>query len=146
MERKKFLKSLGAGAAFALVFPCLGGCSKDEADSNTDAEPQEVDFTIDLDAQEAAPLAENGGYILKELVVVARNLEGQYVAATQICSHQNFDQVRFTERDGGIFFCDVHGSRFDQNGAPLNAIGSSTPKPIKVYNTTLDGRQLRVFG
>ena len=30
MERKTFLRTLGAGAAFALTFPCVQGCSKDK--------------------------------------------------------------------------------------------------------------------
>ena len=48
MERKEFLRSLGAGAAFALTFPCLHGCSKDEVNGNLVEEPTGVDFTIDL--------------------------------------------------------------------------------------------------
>jgi nitrite reductase/ring-hydroxylating ferredoxin subunit len=145
MERKKFLKSLGAGAAFALTFPCLGACSKDDVDGNKVEQPTGVDFTIDLDSEEAAPLIQNGGYILKNLVVVARNLDGAFVAATQVCSHENYDQVRFVPQEGGIFYCDVHGSRFDQDGSPLNTIPNSTAKPIKMYNTELTGNILRVF-
>ncbi len=145
MERKKFLQSLGAGAAFALTFPCLGACSKDDVDGNKVEQPTGVDFTIDLDSEEAAPLSQNGGYILKNLVVVARNLDGAFVAATQVCSHENYDQVRFVPQEGGIFYCDVHGSRFDQDGSPLNTIPNSTAKPIKMYNTELTGNILRVF-
>ena len=36
MERKDFLGSLGAGAAFSLTFPCLQGCSNDENPGNKD--------------------------------------------------------------------------------------------------------------
>ena len=35
MERKDFLRSLGAGAAFALTFPCVHGCSNDAEDLET---------------------------------------------------------------------------------------------------------------
>ncbi len=147
MERKQFLRSLGAGAAFALTFPCLQGCSNDEADTpgNIVVEPTGVDFTIDLTASEASKLADNGGFILKDLVVVAKNLEGQFVAASQVCSHQAYDQVRFVTNDGGIFYCDVHGSRFEQNGSPLNQVDGNTAKQLKVYNTELNGDILRVF-
>ena len=146
MERKQFLKSLGAGAAFAITFPCLGGCGKDDgADGNLVDPPTGVDFTVDLNAPEAANLQNNGGFILKNLVVVVKNLEGEFVAATQVCSHQNYDQVKFVNQDGGIFFCDVHGSRFDQTGAPLNTIPNSVAKPLKIYNTELNGSMLRVF-
>ena len=145
MERKNFLRTLGAGAAFALTFPCLQGCSKDEANGNVVEQPTGIDFTIDLTSAEGAQLAQNGGFILKNLVVVARNLEGDFVAATQVCSHEQYDQVRFVPQDGGIFYCDVHGSRFAQDGTPLNTVPNSTPRPIKIYNTELNGNLLRVF-
>ena len=147
MERKQFLKSLGAGAAFALTFPCLQGCSKDgeNTDGTIVVEPTGVDFTIDLNSAEAANLASNGGFILKNLVVVVKNLEGEFVAASQVCSHQAYDQVRFNSVDGGIFFCDVHGSRFDQNGQPLNQVDSNPARALKVYQTALTGSTLRVF-
>jgi Rieske Fe-S protein len=145
MERKEFLRSLGAGAAFALIFPCLQGCSKDEVDGNIVEEPTGVDFTVDLNSAEAANLANNGGFILKNLVVIAKNLEGEFIAASQVCSHQSYDQVRFVNQNGGIFYCDVHGSRFDQDGTPLNQVDSAPAKAIKVYNTELNGSILRIF-
>ena len=142
MERKEFLRSLGASAAFAVVFPCLGGCSSDGEDLETFPVPEGVDFTIDLTSAEAAPLATNGGFIRQNFVVVARNLEGELVAASQICSHQQTEEVRFIAENGGIFFCATHGSRFDQDGTPLNAI---TNNPLKVFNTELNGDILRIF-
>ena len=145
MERKEFLKSLGAGAAFALTFPCVQGCSKDEVNGTVVEEPTGVDFTIDLNSAEAQALANNGGFILKDLVVVARNLEGEFIAASQVCSHQMYDQVRFVDQSGGIFYCDVHGSRFAQDGTPLNQVDNNPAKPIKVYNVEQEGSTLRVF-
>lgn len=145
MERKEFLRSLGAGAAFALTFPCVHGCSKDEVSGNIVEEPTGIDFTIDLDSAEAANLADNGGFILRDLVVVAKNLQGEFVAASQVCSHQSYDQVRFVNQDGGIFYCDVHGSRFAQDGSPLNQVDANPARALTVYNTELDGTMLRVF-
>jgi len=145
MERKEFLRSLGAGAAFALTFPCLQGCSKDDVNGDIVEEPSGVDFIVDLTTSEAANLSENGGFILKNLVVIARNLQGEYVAASQVCSHQSYDQVRFVDQSGGIFYCDVHGSRFDQNGTPLNQVDGAAAKALKVYNTELNGSILRVY-
>ncbi|MEP0214533.1 MAG: Rieske 2Fe-2S domain-containing protein [Cellulophaga sp.] len=147
MERKQFLRTLGAGAAFALTFPCLGGCSSDSDSEEGDKKevPTNVDFTIDLESSEASNLQNNGGFILKNDVVVVKNLEGEFVAATQICSHENYDQVRFADVDGGIFYCDVHGSRFSQTGEPLNQVDSKAAKPLKVYQIALTGTMLRVF-
>lgn len=146
MERKDFLRTLGAGAAFAITFPCLGGCSKDdENEGNIVTPPTNVDFTIDLTSSEASNLENNGGFIRKNLVVVVKNLEGNFVAATQVCSHEQYDAVEFISQDGGFFYCDVHGSRFGQDGTPLNTIPNSTPRPLKIYNTELNGNILRVF-
>jgi len=147
MERKEFLRSLGAGAAFALTFPCLQGCSKDEDNGDIVEVPTGIDFTIDLNSTEGAKLANNGSFILKNLVVVVKNLEGNFIAASQVCSHKGYDQVRFISNDGGIFYCDVHnqGSRFAQDGAPLNQVDANPAKPLKVYNTELTGDMLRVF-
>ena len=147
MERKQFLKTLGGGAAFALIFPCLHGCSTDDPEitGTIVEEPTGVDFTIDLTSSEALNLATNGGFILKNLVVVAKNLQGEYVAASQVCSHQAYDQVRFVDQKGGIFYCDVHGSQFEQNGTPLNQVDGNAAKTLKVYNVELSADMLRVF-
>jgi nitrite reductase/ring-hydroxylating ferredoxin subunit len=150
MERKEFLQSLGAGAAFALMFPCVSGCSKDSEDLETFPEPDGVDFMIDLTSVAAAPLETNGGFITVKSdpaltyldIVVARNLEGELIAASKICSHQQTEEVRFITEDGGIFNCTTHGSRFSQDGTPLNSI---TNNPLKVFNTSLNGDMLRVF-
>ncbi|MBT8178964.1 MAG: Rieske 2Fe-2S domain-containing protein [Eudoraea sp.] len=141
MERKTFLKSLGAGAAFALTFPCLQGCSKDD-NGGENPVPTGVDFTIDLNSAEGSNLQNNGDFILKNDVVVVKNLQGNFVAASQICSHQQTDQVRFIAENGGFFRCFTHGSEFDQSGTPLNQI---TSNPLKVFNTELNGDILRVF-
>lgn len=151
MERKEFLRSLGAGAAFAVLFPCASGCSSNRREAlETFEEPSGVDFVIDLTNPDYAALGTNGGFVLVISnssdgltdIVVARNLEGELVAASQICSHQQTDRVRFISDDGGIFFCSTHGSRFDQNGTPLNTI---TSNPLKVFNTALEGDILRIF-
>ena len=95
---------------------------------------------MDLDSQEGAQLQNNGGFILKEFVVVAKNLEEQYVAASQICSHQQTEEVRFITEDGGIYRCATHGARFDQEGTPLNSI---TSNPLKNFRIELNGSLLQ---
>ncbi|MEA1787019.1 Rieske 2Fe-2S domain-containing protein [Arenibacter sp. GZD96] len=145
MERKEFLRTLGAGAAFALSFPCLQGCSKDGVNGEIVPVPTGIDFTIDLSTAEGAKLQNNGDFILKELVVVVKNLEGEFIAASQVCSHEAYDQVRFLKANGGFFHCDVHGSRFSQSGEPLNQVDSKIPRPLKMFQTELTGNILRVF-
>lgn len=141
MERKEFLRSLGAGAAFALVFPCVQGCTKGP-DAPSLPVPEGVDFTIDLSGPDGIALENPGDYILRNFVVIARNLDGQFVAASQICSHQQTPEVQFISSQGGIFRCSTHGSQFSQNGTPINNI---TSNPLKVFQTSLEGTTLRIF-
>ncbi|WP_088341738.1 QcrA and Rieske domain-containing protein [Robiginitalea sediminis] len=141
MERKAFLRTLGAGAAFAVIFPCTQGCTKGP-EQDSEPIPEGVDFTIDLSGPDGMALANPGDFILRNFVVVARNLEGNFVAASQVCSHQQTDQVRFISSQGGIFQCSTHGSQFNQSGTPLNTV---TSNPLKVFNTELNGDILRVF-
>jgi nitrite reductase/ring-hydroxylating ferredoxin subunit len=112
----------------------LGGCSKDVI-----AQPANIDFLLDLNTPENKALTKNGGFIIKNRVVVARTNSGNYIAATQVCSHDQ--EVKVTYRDNE-FYCTEHGARFDQAGKGLNNFGN---KGIAIYNTSLDGSMLRVF-
>ena len=163
MERKEFLKSIGAGAAFTITFACLGGCLREEIDpalipdanatdtSNTGSSgtnttnntntttSSSVLFSIDLNASEASKLAANGGFIVKKNIVVARNLNGQFVAATVICSHDLIKKVTFRNNE---YYCTEHGARFDQTGKGLNNDGK---KGLKIYKTALNGSILDIL-
>lgn len=140
MDRKEFIQSIGAGAALVLAFPCINGCSSEEVPTFPTGE--KIDFTIDLTTQEANPLLENGGFIRKNEVVIAKNLEGNFVAASQVCSHQQTLGVQFTTANGGVFRCSTHGAEFSQTGNPQNSI---TNNPLKIYQTQLQGDILRIY-
>jgi nitrite reductase/ring-hydroxylating ferredoxin subunit len=145
MNRKEFLKTLGAGAAFAITFSCLGGCTND----NGDIFPEEIAIdpdpvtgallTLDLSAASSSALKNNGGYLVKNKIVVARDLSGNYVAATVRCSHEPRDKVTFRNNE---YYCTEHGARFNTAGSGLNSKGS---KNLTTYRTSLDGNTLSVF-
>ena len=78
MERKEFLRTLGAGAAFAVAFPCVQGCTKGPG-LETEPVPTGVDFTIDLSGPDGDALSGNGDFIIRNYVVIARNLAGDFV-------------------------------------------------------------------
>jgi nitrite reductase/ring-hydroxylating ferredoxin subunit len=145
MNRKEFLRSIGAGAAMALILPCVQGCSGDSGPDGPVNTTGDVDFNIDLTTPEADALQNNGGFIIRpEInnnagVVVARNLSGEFVAATRTCSHEGNKRVVFQNNE---FFCPVHGARFSQQGAGLNSFGSGG---LTIYSTELNGNILRVF-
>ncbi|WP_047416032.1 ubiquinol-cytochrome c reductase iron-sulfur subunit [Cellulophaga sp. Hel_I_12] len=152
MERKEFLKTLGAGAAFAITFSCLHGCSdKGGGENPLIPELPGEGFTVDLNAASSANLQNNGGFIFVKSkqtftendVIVVRNLEGNIVAASKICSHEGNPNIDFFEENGGIFECDVHGARFNQAGQPLNSV---TTNPLKIFQTELlPNNILRIF-
>ncbi|MEO1711938.1 MAG: Rieske 2Fe-2S domain-containing protein [Bacteroidota bacterium] len=132
MTRKEFLNQVGVGAALVMTGMCFQQCSREPSGT--------VDLTLDLTDPEYSNLSQDGGYVVVEEVVVARTSNGDYVAATQICSHQGFKQVKFNADDE--FQCSVHGARFDLQGDGLNSNGSGG---LTIYNTELTGDTLRVF-
>ncbi|MCP9235913.1 Rieske 2Fe-2S domain-containing protein [Lewinella sp. JB7] len=138
MNRKDFLNNLGIGAAFALTVTCLGSCSKEDK-AFVPTSPTGVDFTLDLDATENAPLATNGGYVVRNAIVVARTLDGNYVAATQQCSHEGNFAIQLRNDE---WYCTVHGARFTLAGGGLNQFGSNG---LTTYKTAVSGTELRVF-
>lgn len=145
MNRKEFLKTLGAGAAFAITVTCLGGCSNDNGDIFPDdiaLDPDPVTgalLTLDLSAASSSALNNNGGYLVKNKIVVARDLSGNYVAATVRCSHEPRDKVTFRNNE---YYCTEHGARFNLAGQGLNNDGKNG---LKIYRTSLDGNTLSVF-
>ncbi len=135
LTRKDFLNKLGLGAAFVLTSTCLQSCSKDMADV-----PAEIDFTVDLDNSEYDNLLSPEGWVVVNAVVVAQGLNGEYLAATVVCSDAGNPRVEYRD---GEWFCPVHGARFTLDGEGLNARGSAG---LTNYNTKLIAPTiLRVF-
>jgi nitrite reductase/ring-hydroxylating ferredoxin subunit len=145
MDRKEFLKLVGAGAAFAVTVNCLGGCTNDNGDIFPDdigLNPDPITgafLTIDLTNEASSALKNNGGYLIKNKIVVARDLSGNYVAATVRCSHEPRDKIIFRNNE---FYCREHSARFNTSGSGLNSKGSSN---LKVYKTSLNGNILSVI-
>lgn len=141
MNRKEFLEKIGIGAAFALTATCLGGCSKDVA-----PEPEGVDFTIDLNDVQYSELSQHGKYVVIGNVVVARSIHesNTYLAATLICSHENYSLIKYRETDG-LWYCTKHGAEFHTNGEGVEN-NDFANKGLTVYKTELlENNRLRVY-
>jgi cytochrome b6-f complex iron-sulfur subunit len=141
MERKEFLKLLGLGAGAVVFGGCLGSCKKDKADPVI---APNVDFILDLTAADNASLLTNGGFIYREMVIVARTTTGAYIAVQQACSHQ----ATTLQYDPGTntFFCSNHGAEFSTGGGVVTQSSEGSASQLKVYTTTLTGTNLRVNG
>ena len=135
MNRKEFMSKLGVGAAFVLTTPCIIGCSKDEDSTET----TEVDFMVDLNEYEV--LRSPGSFIITNNVVVANNIDGEYIAATITCSHENLNQIQYNRFMDG-WECTAHGARYTQEGEGLNANGAGG---LTTYNVMKEGDTLRIF-
>ncbi|GAB2642541.1 MAG: Rieske 2Fe-2S domain-containing protein [Emticicia sp.] len=123
IERRSFLKNLGFGGAALMAIYCVGACK-----NVASVVPDVAQFNIDLTDSANVALTKNGGYIIKNDVVIARTMQGSYVAVTLICSHEQRKQVTFTSSNE--FLCTAHQARFDTMGMGLNANGS---KGLKTY-------------
>jgi nitrite reductase/ring-hydroxylating ferredoxin subunit len=141
MTRKDFLKNIGVGAAFVLTVPCLHSCDKD--DEGMTPQPGSVDFTLDLDDTANQALTTPGGFVISNRVVVAQTLSGEFIAASQVCSHEATQAVIYDSANEQ-WFCGTHGARFDQaSGDPENGI---TNNPLRLYNVSRNANILRITG
>lgn len=147
MERREFLESLGLGAAFVLTATCLHSCANNNSNIITPTTPTGTTgatntdlLTLDLTVASNAALKTNGGYVIEKGIVVARDKNGNYVAATQTCSHQGLQGIYY-DLASNSYFCNVHGAQYNLAGAGLNSTGS---RGITIYTATLNGTTLHI--
>ncbi|MEQ9375758.1 MAG: Rieske 2Fe-2S domain-containing protein [Imperialibacter sp.] len=142
MTRGEFVKSLGISVGAIMATWCIGGltsCMNADMPAPGDGG---VDFTIDLEASENKALLTNGGWLIKNSVVIARTNSGDYVAVTQVCSHEGRKQVAYRASKND-FYCNAHGATYSISGKGTNSAGS---RGLTRYTTQLDKNSLRVFG
>lgn len=135
INRHEFLRKIGfAGTALAAVYFAghLQSCTNDRVN------PAPTNLTLDLTSTENAALKTNGGYVIKDGVVIARSNTGTYIAATLTCSHEGKNQITYQTDH---FYCTAHGAKYDNTGKGLNSEGKNG---IAVYTTTLTGTTLTV--
>ncbi|WP_373552733.1 ubiquinol-cytochrome c reductase iron-sulfur subunit [Haliscomenobacter sp.] len=98
-----------------------------------------VDFTLDLNASENAVLNNNGGFLVKNGVIVARTTGGTYIAVAAACTHEG--TIIQYQGNNSRFFCPNHSSTFSESGGVLNGPATTA---LKQYKTELSGTNLRV--
>lgn len=136
MDRKEFMNLLGLSVGGMVVASCFGGCTNDSEDE----EAATLDFTLDLNDSANTALKNNGGFLVRNGVIVAKTVAGAFIAVASACTHQG-TTVQY-QGNNNRFFCPNHGSNFSESGSVLN--GPAT-RPLKQYNTLLTGNILRVF-
>lgn len=128
--RNDFLKKIGFSGAALFALYTLESCTNE-----TGVAPQPSINSIDITKYPA--LAQSGGYIVYNNMVIANN-NGNYIAATLTCSHEGKKEITFRS---GEWYCTAHGARFDTTGKGLNNDGK---KGLTVYTTSLSGNLLTI--
>jgi cytochrome b6-f complex iron-sulfur subunit len=142
MNRGAFLKSLGISTGAIMATWCLGGLTSClNADTPAPGDGS-VDFTLDLNASENKALLTNGGWLVKNSIVIARTASGDFAAVTQVCSHEGRKQVTYRASKND-FYCTAHGATYSITGKGTNSTGS---RGLTSYATQLENNILRVFG
>ncbi|XOV94723.1 MAG: ubiquinol-cytochrome c reductase iron-sulfur subunit [Bacteroidota bacterium] len=141
MNRNEFLRGLGLSTGAIVATYCMGSLTSCE-DRFAGVTPSgTIDFTLDLSNSSYSTLLNKGGWIRTQNVVIAHTPDDNYVAVTQICSHEGQRQVGYRPSNND-FYCSAHGALFDINGNGENANGR---RGIQVYNVSLEGTMLRVY-
>jgi cytochrome b6-f complex iron-sulfur subunit len=139
MNRYEFLKNLGLSGATLFAALCAG--SSLQSCKKKSVVPQNADFTLDISAPDNSALQTNGGWLVRNDVVIARTNQGNFVAVTVICSHAQQKQVAFIAANNN-FVCSAHGATFSVTGQGLNSTGAGG---LRTYQTQLTGNNLRIF-
>jgi cytochrome b6-f complex iron-sulfur subunit len=146
MNRKEFFQKVGFGAAAVLVPACIAGvvssCSSDSSDGGSSPvvvppSPVGVNFTLDVST---GSLATNGGFLVSNGIVVARTLEGGFLAVSAACTHEG-TIVNYNSSVNN-FVCPNHNSQFSNKGVVTQGPAKSN---LTEYKTELTGTSLRVF-
>lgn len=141
MDRKEFLSLLGLTVGGGVAISCLGGCTKESVvnPGGGSGGGGNVDFTLDLNAAENAALNNNGGFLVKNGVIVARTTGGVYIAVAAACTHEG--TIIQYQGNNSRFSCPNHGSTFSESGGVLNGPATTA---LRQYKTELSGTNLRV--
>lgn len=143
MKRKEFIGTLAASViGTSIASSVITACSpvKQALSTNAKVPPAKVDFTIDLDHADNLQLKSNGGFKVKDGVIVVNMGNGFFSALSVHCTHTGCPVV--FDASSQTFPCRCHGSLFDKAGKVLQGPAASN---LKQFNIQIMGSKLRVF-
>ena len=137
MKRNEFIKTLGMGTLAACAGCSLLSCGTNEP------EPK-VNITLDLSSTQNAALANVGGSLIRDGIIIVQYETDKFVAFNRACTHQGTPiNYQSTEKK---FKCPNHGSEFDLLTG--NALTGPATVALRSYTTELsmvDGKkQLKI--
>lgn len=147
IDRKDFMKQVGIGFGAIMLMNCLQACSESEIPDpmiNPGGDGNKVDFTLNLNDTGNSALNQNGGFLVVSSrgVIVARKLDGSFIAVSSACTHQG-TTINY-RRDTDDFLCPNHQSVFSAVGAVTRGPATAA---LKRFNTsfTATSNTVRVF-
>lgn len=135
MDRKQFLKLTGLSVSALLFANCFYGC--DDAGTNA---PTNVDFNLDLNDPNYSILKQNGGFVVKNGILIAKTIAGSYIAISSKCPHEGVT-VEYQPSQDRIE-CPAHGSIFSNAGKKQSGPAS---KDLVQYKVEVKGDVLRIY-
>ena len=156
MDRRKFIKKAGGAAVAGIIVGCCGGgcTSIDNPIIPNNNQSSNVDFIIDLNDPEYSALNTNGNFIIiDDKYVIAKSINGEYIAATRTCSHEGYNQIIYNS-DENQWVCNQHLAAFNLQGEgtttfeqpPLNVNPTFNDNGLTIYQTELINNSiLRIF-
>lgn len=134
IDRHAFIRLVGSSVGALFLAPCAFACQPNNQ-VETVAPTGKIDFTFNWNQPNTdyANLKDKGGYVIVNDVLIAQTKDGQFLAVSARCTHQN---ARITFRSAeGQFYCPLHTSRFDQTGSVISGPASL---PLTVLRVTVD--------
>jgi len=114
------------------VAAALAGCAGGDDDSGAD----EVESGAELTTTDQVPVG--GGIVLTDQkIVVTQPTEGDFVAYTAVCTHQ---QLLVTSVEDGTIICSNHGSEYD--AATGEVTQGPAPAALAGVAITVDGDKI----
>ena len=145
MERKEFIRNLGAIAFCAACGALPAACKKE---NNSDTVPYvPVNFQMDLNSPDYVDLSTIGGYVYVDNqgargIFVRRTGTSEYIALDRNCTHKPSGSCAVVSvNTSNILECPCHGSQYELDGSVHKG---PTTLPLVEYTTSLNGNILTI--
>jgi nitrite reductase/ring-hydroxylating ferredoxin subunit len=128
--RRIVFHGLGAIGIAAALAGCGGGSDDESTDAGT------PDSGAALASTSEVPVG--GGLILTDQrIVITQPTEGEFVAFTAVCTHQ---QNTVTSVEDNVIMCSFHGSSFSAQTGEVE--GGPAPSPLAKVEIEVDGDRI----
>jgi cytochrome b6-f complex iron-sulfur subunit len=134
------IRNIAAGTATLFIVPAaFTSCEKDNIDPDDNNNPPDDSIlTIDLNSDKYSDLGSAGGFV-KEGSIIIINIGDEFVALSNICTHQGC--VVSYDSEENKLPCPCHGSVYSTTGSVLEGPAEN---PLKKYEVTQEGDILTI--